>query len=172
MEPVRDALAELYAGVVEARLAGPDENARNVAEWTICADVLRHLAEYVPLDIPATPPAVQALRRMDAEEIRDALTQNPAPALVQAFGQYRYDVTLAECRNAGRLQVLCSTLQSLMRIRLQATEVEAVDRAIDTIGNWINRVWRVDPPLAGDIRSWCIQRTYRPDVLPNMWRTI
>lgn len=163
-------LAELVSAHVCTTLdPSADTLDRAQGELVVCGEVLRHLNTYVPYPAPNLPPELNAFGRMSHEERGTALS---SPNVAQAFGAYRYAVTEMEGANATRLHVLCSTVQTLARLRAQAREPAVVDRTLETIGTWVERVWRVAPPLAGELRDWCRKQTWRPDVLPYAWRSL
>lgn len=164
-EPVN--VAGLFGAAVCDALGAVDETARANAELEVAGEVVSHLGDYVPVDMPRFPAELTAWRHMDVTEIQSALA-NPNLNVGPVFTEYRLKVTEYEAQNAQRLLVLCSTFHSLIRARAQ--KPRQVDQAIATIGGWIERVWRLEPPLSGDLRSWARSKTWRLDVLPRAWR--
>lgn len=163
-----DVMAELFGSAVQQALdPGPvDESARLHGELVVCGEVARHLNTYVPHPMPDMPPELRHFGAMTWDEKRAALDGPAGPA----FARYRFEVTDVEASNAARLQVLVSTVQTLARLRNRAPDPQTVDRVLETVGSWIERIWRVSPPLEGETRHWCTRQTRRLDVLPAAWR--
>jgi hypothetical protein len=142
---------------------------RALAKWKCCDDVVRHLGEYRPYPVPPEPLEVQRLRRADLEDMRQAFERDSSLAF--KFGTWRAEVARWECENAARVQLLATTVLTLIELR-DHFEPEAVDRAIGTVGDWVSRVWRADVPITGDVRAWATNATFRSDVLPREWRRL
>lgn len=178
MEPGSfQALGELFGPhICMALEPGPvDESKRVQGELIVCGEVVRHLNTYVPHPMPSLPHELNGFGRMSHQDRLAALTHPVSggmSATGHAFAAYRFEVTDAEASNAARLQVLCSTVRVLARLRNKAEHPTVADLAMETVGNWVARIWRVEVPLEGDLRLWCWRQTLRLDVLPNAWRTL
>ena len=168
MQPVRlDAMAELFGRVVASAIGSPDEHARDAAELVVCQEVLRNLHAYMPQNVPTMPLALEAFRHMDFDDMHKALRD---PDTARVFGAFRFEVTEIESANAQRLQVLCSTVQSLLRLRPRMPDPSSIDRALEQVGSWVYERWGVDAPLQGDVRLWARKQTWRMDALPKAMR--
>lgn len=159
-----------WSGVVESVLAARDGRERFRAQWLACCEVVDHPDWYTPLPFDVQP---QLLGHTNPQDLRDRGTDGErATALGVVFGQWRAHVTETEARNAGRLQTLAITLQTLADLHYKSTSPDAVAGRIAALGAFVERGWRVSVPMSGDIRTWASRVTRRYDLLPREWREL
>lgn len=153
-------------------IQGDDGRARNVAEWEVCADVVRSIDLYRPptfiqpggIDLDH----VQSLRRVeDMEELRARAAKDR-----RSFGLYRNAVLDHEGECAKKLQTLAWVVQRLYRLReLDSANVDIIDRLATLVGDVLVSEWQVkNVPLTGDIRTWSLRSARRYDLCPRLWR--
>jgi hypothetical protein len=148
-----------------------------VAQWRACCEVLATLEAYRPVEFDAFPSLLLApdgsmLAPADvADRVKDPRTEAATPLGV-LFGWWRAHVTDVEARNAGRLQTLAQTLQTLADLHDKAIDQTPVHERIAELGQFIEDTWRTAVPLSGDIRGWAVRITRRYDLLPRAWREI
>ena len=166
-----------WARLVERLLAGDDGRERYRSQWLACCEVVQNVEWYHPLEYDAFPVLLQtssghALTPKDIEERGRDLKGETTTALGVMFGWWRAHVTELEALNAGRLQTLAATLQTLADLHHRSSHPEQVNGRIAELGDFVERVWRTSIPMGGDIRAWSVRITRRYDLLPRDWREL
>jgi hypothetical protein len=166
-----------WPALVACLLTRDDGRERYRAQWLACCEVVDNPDWYRPLPCDAFPALLQTpsghmLTPKDIEDRGRDLKGEGATPLGTVFGWWRAHVTDVEALNAGRLQTLAVTLQTLADLHRKSTDPNAVSLRIEELGAFVENVWRTLVPMSGDVRAWSVRITRRFDLLPADWREL
>lgn len=148
---------ELYRG---------EQSERDAALLRLAEDVCSKLVEHYS---PPTPPERLApLRGLTLEDLREKLKGSD---FSKTFGEWRDAVLQHEERCAGRLEILQSTANTLMRLESRQPDPARVWAMLDQLGRHAAERWRQDLPARRD-PGWALKVSRRYDLLPPSWRTV
>jgi hypothetical protein len=173
-------------GSIAAMLAVPGGRDRDVAEWTIAADVCRRALDYGRgVFVPKHPDGwsvddhqqIQSLlarwRSQGLEELREA-----ARAIPCAFGRWRVMVSDFESAEASKLRTVRWAFIVLERLRgLPGAQAKQIDPLMLGLADLLRIEWGVrldsvplDERDAIGANRWADRVARRLDLLPNAWR--
>lgn len=141
---------------------------RDVALFHVCRDVVETLDFYYapPGPVPALP---DALRGVSFPGLCELVREKPAVAFI--FGTFRNLVLEHEETCARRLEILRSSVRTLLRLRELAHDAARINAMLTEIGAFVSEVWRRDLDVSGD-RDWSLRVSRRYDLLPRSWREL
>lgn len=163
-------------------IAGPNGRERDVAEWTIAADVVRRISDYErgtfnprhdggwSRDEHDFIESLLARGHMDIDQARQQAESGP-----YAFGKWRVMVTDFEEQEAGKLRTLWWAFNVFERlVKLVGADAQALNRQQMRIADCLRIRWRahLDKIPNDDPRGWAARGSRRFDLLPHSWRFV
>jgi hypothetical protein len=163
-------------------LAGSQGRERDVAEWTIAADVVRRIDDHEPGTFQPRHSAgwtreehefiesIRSRENTDIDQIRQQAEGNP-----YAFGKWRVMVLDFEELEARKLVALWWAFQVFERLaKLESSDTQTLNRQQMRIADCLRIRWRahLDKIPATDPRGWATRGSRRFDLLPKSWRFV